>query len=120
VLHYYWTMSGDVRCGRETRQRHRETCKALLDLGDRPMRHNRPGFVADREHDALIELRCPRATCRAVYLVPYDDLVACQREGRLSGTDCYAVRSPGQRVARLVPVAQRASQMARTATTLVV
>ncbi len=59
------------------------------------MRHHRPGFVADREHDALIEQRCSWATCRVVYLVPYDDFVAYQREGRLSGTDCYAVRLPG-------------------------
>jgi len=58
------------------------------------MHHHRPGFVADRHHDALIELRCPRRTCRAVYLVPYDDLVAYQREGRLSGTDFYAERVP--------------------------
>ncbi len=116
MLHYYWTMSGDVRCGRETRQRHRETCNALLDLGDRPMRHHRPGFVADREHDALIELRCPRAACRAAYLVPYDDLVACQREGSLIGADALAVRSPGQRVARLVPKAQRGSQATARAT----
>jgi len=84
------------------------------------MRQHRPGFVADLHHDALIELRCPRATCRAVYLVPYDDLVAYQREGRLSGTDCYAVRSPGQTVARLVPKAQRASQGRERAATLVV
>ena len=82
------------------------------------MRHNRPGFVADREHDALIELRCPRATCRAAYLVPYDDLVAYQREGRLSGTDFYAERSPGYRVARLVRKALRASQRARTGSTV--
>ena len=83
------------------------------------MHHHRPGFVADRHHDALIELRCPRRTCRAVYLVPYDDLVAYQREGRLSGTDCYAVRSPGQRVARLVPKAQRGSQGRARATSSV-
>ncbi len=80
------------------------------------MRHHRPGFVADLHHDALIELRCPRRTCRAVYLVPYDDLVAYQREGRLSGTDFYAERVPGQTVARLVRKAQRGSQAAVRAT----
>jgi len=80
------------------------------------MRHHRPGFVADRDHDALIDLRCPRAACRAVYLVPYDDLVAQQRGGTVSGTDCYAERLPRQRVARLVRKAQRASQAAVRAT----
>jgi len=112
-------MAGDVLCskaGRSGRSGAGVVCGKKLQDGRRPMRHHRPGFVADREHDALIELRCSWPTCRAVYLVPYDDLEACQREGRLSGTDCYAVRSPGQRVARLVPVAQRASQMAVRAT----
>lgn len=109
-------MSGDVRCGRPTRKLHRKTCNELLDSGDRPMRLHRPGFVADREHDALIELRCSWPACRATYLVPYDELVARQREGSLSGTDCYAVRSPGHRVARLIPKVQRGSQMAVRAT----
>lgn len=112
-------MTGDVLCGKAGRSGAGVVCGKKLQDGRRPMRHHRPGFVADREHDALIELRCSWPTCRAVYLVPYDDLVACQREGSLIGADALAVRSPGQTVARLVPKAQRGSQGRARATSSV-
>jgi len=74
-------------------------------------------FVA-RDDDAWIGYRCARRECGQQYRTTYDELLDVQRATRATETDYWAVRDGD--ATRLVPLAQRASQRARTGSTLVV
>jgi len=93
------------------------TCNSPLYIGERSINNRRLTFVAGND-DAWIGYCCPRRECGQRYRTTYDELLDVQRATRATETDYWAVRDGD--ATRLVPLAQRASQMARTATTLVV
>jgi len=111
--------AGRIRCGAQLPtgapgyRTGMRTCDGPLFVGDRSINRRRLTFVAGND-DGWIGYCCPRRECGQRYRTTYDELLDVQRAAKATGTDYRAVRDGD--ATRLVPVAQRASQMAVRAT----